>query len=38
VIDNSGTLEHTHQQADAVLDAIARELGIDPANYPLTVS
>ncbi|HVU05428.1 MAG TPA: dephospho-CoA kinase [Polyangiaceae bacterium] len=34
VIDNGGTIEATLARADDVLDAIARELGVDPARYP----
>jgi dephospho-CoA kinase len=34
VIDNSGSLSATFVRADAVLDAICRERGIDPSRYP----
>jgi dephospho-CoA kinase len=34
VIDNSGSRLATLERADAVLDAICAELGIDPARYP----
>ncbi len=36
VIDNSGTLEQTLAQADAVLSAICRELGVDEARYAIS--
>jgi dephospho-CoA kinase len=35
VIDNSGDLEHTHQQADAVLDAILDQLQIERGRFAL---
>lgn len=34
VIDNSGAIEDTLDQADRVLDAICDDLGIDPKRYP----
>jgi dephospho-CoA kinase len=34
VIDNSGSLEATLAQTDAVLDAICQDSGVDPARYP----
>lgn len=34
VIDNSGALEATLAHADDVLDAICREVGVDPSRYP----
>jgi dephospho-CoA kinase len=34
VIDNSGDLDATYRRTDEVLDAICRDLGIDPARYP----
>jgi dephospho-CoA kinase len=35
VIDNSGTLEASEQQADAVLSSICRAFGVDEARYGL---
>jgi dephospho-CoA kinase len=34
VIDNSGELSQTIEQADRVLDSICRSLSIDPQRYP----
>jgi dephospho-CoA kinase len=34
VIDNTGALEDTLDQADQVLDAICLEFGLDPARFP----
>ncbi len=34
VIDNGGSLADTIDRADAILDRICRDLGIDPARYP----
>jgi len=34
VIDNDGSLTDTLARADAVLDAVARTCGVDPARYP----
>ena len=34
VIDNDGSLADTLARADAVLDAVARACGVDPARYP----
>jgi dephospho-CoA kinase len=35
VIDNSGPLDDTFQQADRVLDSICERLGIDASRYPI---
>jgi dephospho-CoA kinase len=35
VIDNSGSRAETAARADAVLDAICRANGVDPARYPI---
>ncbi len=35
VIDNDGSEERTHAQADRVLDTIARSLGLTPSRYAL---
>jgi dephospho-CoA kinase len=34
VIDNTGELEKTIEEADIVLDKICRSLSIDPNRYP----
>ncbi len=34
VIDNSGSVDSTLARADDVLDAICREVGVDPSRYP----
>jgi dephospho-CoA kinase len=38
VIDNSSTLEHAVAEADRVLDAICKELGVPPERYPRTLA
>lgn len=37
VIDNGASVEVTFEQADAVLDALCRRFGLDPADYPRPV-